>query len=69
MKEKGNEDMHYFYETRIKEMKDKIREAEEFIQNINTRMNGKVEEKQKAGIEKKIEEKITNSSKSAFTKS
>lgn len=38
MEERGTEDMHYFYETRIKELRDKIRESKEFIYNIEKRM-------------------------------
>lgn len=50
MEEKGNEDMHYFYETRIKELKNKIRQAKDFISSIENRIKKEIE-KQEAKVE------------------
>lgn len=38
MNEKENEDMEYFYETKIAELYEKIRENQEFVNSINKRI-------------------------------
>jgi predicted RNase H-like nuclease (RuvC/YqgF family) len=38
MNEKGNEDMTYYYENKIAELMEKIRENQQFINNLNKRI-------------------------------